>query len=73
MILPTLAIMSAFWMPQEEGAVTAEPASLVAAKERVTQPVELGQVRWQRDFEAALAESKKTEKPVLILFQEVPG
>lgn len=34
---------------------------------------ELGAVRWRRDFDAALAESKKTGKPVLILFDEVPG
>lgn len=34
---------------------------------------ELGAVRWERDFDAALAESKKSGKPVLILFDEVPG
>jgi hypothetical protein len=39
----------------------------------VEQPVELGQVRWRRDFEAGLAEAKRTGKPVLLLFQEVPG
>lgn len=35
--------------------------------------VELGTIDWHRDYGTALAESKKTGKPVLILFQEVPG
>ena len=34
---------------------------------------ELGKVRWWRDFAAAKAEAKKTKKPLLILFDEVPG
>lgn len=37
------------------------------------QPRELGDVRFGRDLEVALAESKKTGLPVLILFDEVPG
>ncbi len=37
------------------------------------QPVELGQVHWNRDWEAAKSESAKSEKPILALFQEVPG
>ncbi len=37
------------------------------------QPVELGQVDWNRDWEAAKSESAKSEKPILVLFQEVPG
>jgi hypothetical protein len=36
-------------------------------------PVELGAVRWGRDLDAALASSTRTEKPVLALFQEIPG
>ena len=36
-------------------------------------PKELGAVKWQRDFDAALADAKKKSKPVLVLFQEVPG
>ena len=36
-------------------------------------PKELGQVRWERDFEAALKRSSESKKPVLALFQEVPG
>ena len=37
------------------------------------QRTELGKVSWLRDYDEALAESARTNKPVLILFQEVPG
>ncbi len=36
-------------------------------------PKELGDVRWERDFDKALAASKTSGKPVLLFFQEVPG
>lgn len=36
-------------------------------------PVEVGKVAWKRDFDAALKLSGKEGKPVLLLFQEVPG
>ncbi|MBX2829152.1 MAG: thioredoxin family protein [Flavobacteriaceae bacterium] len=48
----------------------------VTAQERTNaqnQDEELGRVSWHRDFETALALAKKEGKPVLILFQEVPG
>ena len=38
-----------------------------------TTPVELGRVRWERDFGAALKRAQKDQRPVLVLFQEVPG
>ena len=34
---------------------------------------ELGEIEWLRSYEEALAQSKQMDKPVLILFQEVPG
>ena len=37
------------------------------------QDEELGKVSWYRDYDAAIAASEKENKPVLILFQEVPG
>jgi hypothetical protein len=37
------------------------------------QPVELGLVAWQRDLDAGLALAAAADKPVLLLFQEVPG
>lgn len=37
------------------------------------QPEELGKVSWYRDYDEALQVAGKEKKPVLILFQEVPG
>lgn len=36
-------------------------------------PEEVGKVVWGRDYDAALALSKSTGKPIFLLFQEVPG
>jgi hypothetical protein len=36
-------------------------------------PVELGKVPWLRNYDEALAQARKTKKPILVLFQEVPG
>ncbi len=36
-------------------------------------PPELGRVRWQRDFDAALSASARSSKPLFLFFQEVPG
>ena len=36
-------------------------------------PIEVGNVRWGRDYATALKTSKSTGKPLLVLFQEVPG
>lgn len=36
-------------------------------------PVEVGTVTWTRELPAALTASKKTGKPIFLLFQEVPG
>ena len=65
-----------FAMPQSDPPAPekrTEPAPLAPVQGAVDQPVELGQVRWRRDFDAALAEAKAADKPVLLLFQEVPG
>ena len=37
------------------------------------QDIEVGLVSWNRDFNAALKKSKNMNKPILALFQEVPG
>ncbi len=39
----------------------------------LNQPIELGQVHWLRDLDTGRAESLKSGKPILLLFQEVPG
>jgi len=36
-------------------------------------PVEVGKVKWNRDFEKARATSLQTGKPLFVQFQEVPG
>ena len=41
--------------------------------EPVQNPVEVGSVRWGRDLDAALKKSADTGRPVLVLFQEIPG
>lgn len=48
-------------------------ALLVSASLTAQQRVELGQVKWERNYDVALEQAKKTDKPVFILFQEVPG
>ena len=37
------------------------------------QPRELGTIAWERDYEMGVERAKKEGKPVLLLFQEVPG
>jgi len=41
--------------------------------ETIKTDIEVGDVRWGRDFVAASEKSAKTGKPILVLFQEVPG
>jgi len=36
-------------------------------------PIELGKVNWLRDYDKAVTDAKKQDKPIFILFQEVPG
>ncbi len=42
-------------------------------RQETTQPIELGRVGWGRDLEQARGQSAQSGKPVLVLFQEVPG
>lgn len=43
------------------------------AAQRSDNPIELGKVEWLRDYDQAIALSKATDKPIFLLFQEVPG
>ncbi|MDZ4804010.1 MAG: VPGUxxT family thioredoxin-like (seleno)protein, type 2 [Candidatus Eisenbacteria bacterium] len=36
-------------------------------------PRELGDVTWRRDWDVAAAESRRNGRPLLVLFQEIPG
>lgn len=49
-----------------------EEATKDAAK-KAAPPPELGRVAWIRDHDAGFAEARRTEKPVFLFFQEVPG
>ena len=42
-------------------------------KTKGKQPVELGQVTWHRDLDAAKKKAAKYNRPIFLLFQEVPG
>ena len=46
---------------------------MAQAGEAIDNPIEVGHVHWGRDFEKALKNSADTGKPVLVLFQEIPG
>ncbi|MEZ6018343.1 MAG: hypothetical protein R3F49_24810 [Planctomycetota bacterium] len=58
--LVALGLPSACPAPMQEPALTDAPR-------------ELGAVAWQRKLEPALDASRATGRPVLLLFQEVPG
>jgi hypothetical protein len=47
------------------------PFSLSAQKS--DKPIELGEVSWIRDFDKGLEQAAADDKPVFLLFQEVPG
>ena len=40
---------------------------------KIDQPEELGNVKWLRSYDDAIEQSKELDKPLFILFQEVPG
>ncbi len=48
-------------------------ASCQADDAKHKNPIEVGAVSWLRDHPSALAQSKKSGKPIFLLFQEVPG
>ena len=37
------------------------------------QPIEMGTVRWNRDYEAAMLLARETDRPLFVQFQEIPG
>lgn len=56
--------------PETTAAVSDESTVIVGER---TQQVETGDVRWLRDPEQARRLAKQTGKPILMLFQEIPG
>ncbi len=68
-------VAAAFFMASSHQLPSAEistPQSL-SPSGNSGQPEELGLVHWLRELDAGQAEAQKTGKPLLILFQEVPG
>ena len=56
------------------GAGAADPGVRTeAVPPRPDNPPELGLVRWRRGYEGAVAEARAQHKPLLVLFDEVPG
>jgi hypothetical protein len=53
--------------------VAPRAATAQRVEEAPDQAVELGRVHWERDHDAAFTRAARDEKPVLLLFQEVPG
>lgn len=51
----------------------AQDSASLSLKGKNTRPVEVGTVNWDRDLDAAYTSSRSSGKPVLVLFQEVPG
>jgi len=49
------------------------PAVLHGGQAPEQQPRELGAVHWLRDYDQAVSSSRAGGKPILLLFQEVPG
>lgn len=62
---PSLELVFIAWL------ATLGAAAVADAQQ--TNPVELGRVAWLRNFDQAHAAAAKSKKPILLLFQEVPG
>jgi len=69
----TLLAAPLWMMAQEPAQTVRDHPPLKPMAHRVEQPVELGQVRWRRDFAKGLQEAEQAKRPALLLFQEVPG
>jgi hypothetical protein len=88
LVVPFAALAAAFLMPKNQPVATPvtnqtvnqspipQPPIGPASAQRASadkQPEELGKVQWLRDLDAGKAKSQQSGKPILLLFQEVPG
>lgn len=74
-IIPMLALLFVFYtflspVDSRENNSSIQIAELENIKDA---PVELGQVDWIRNYDQAVIKAKQQNKPLLVLFQEVPG
>lgn len=67
------ALLAGAWLVAWPEPRTSPASTAVHATPPSNNPVELGAVHWLRDLDAGTAEAERTGKPMLILFQEVPG
>ncbi len=44
-----------------------------ASEKKSSNPIEIGNIEWGRNYEEALKEAKEEDAPMLLFFQEVPG
>ena len=70
-VLSLSAMAAAFLIPKNGKTAAQLPPPIPVVTNG--QPEELGQVQWIRDLDQGRAEAQKSGKPILILFQEVPG
>ncbi len=70
-ILTKMALLSTTYI--SAGILALIMVSSAQSLEPNKQAIEVGLVNWQRDFDKSLIRSKQENKPVLALFQEVPG
>lgn len=67
---------TASWEAASQGSASQDTDPVPTPKPELSQngqPIEIGTVAWRRDLEAGKAEAARTGKPILLLFQEVPG
>jgi hypothetical protein len=62
-----------FNLHRDDSADSAISSPETSESETSQTPVEFGQVGWKDDYDAAVSLSRETGKPLMILFQEVPG
>jgi len=53
--------------------ITLATLILCSCQSAANPPVEIGTVKYRESLKTALTESKKTGKPIFLLFQEIPG
>jgi hypothetical protein len=71
---PTRARLGALALGWLAGGVIAALAGIPApSAAEPAAPAELGRVAWTRNYDEALQAARASKKPMLVLFDEVPG
>lgn len=70
-VAAVLAVIGTWAIGQNRGVMATDASKII--KSAPKQRVEVGLVRWGRDLAAAQKASKESGKPIVVLFQEVPG